>query len=205
MDQLILDLWAPPEPGLDNFVPGRNIEVVETLRALAKGQAPDRVVYLWGEPGCGRSHLLGATMSAAETHSNALKVVDGVEALTGAQAEALFSVARDALAGVGHLLASGDLPPASLALREDLRSRLGAGLVFRLLPLSDAEKLAALYARAHHLGFELPPDAGAYLLRHCPRDMPALLSTLDALNRLSVKLKRAVTLPLLRECLHAHR
>ena len=142
-------------------------------------------------------------MRASETR--ALRVVDGVETLTGTQTEALFHLARDALAGEGCLLASGDLPPASLALRADLRSRLGAGLVFRLWPLSDEEKLAALHARAHHLGFELPGDAGTYLLRHCPRDMPALLSTLDALDRLSVKLKRPVTLPLLRECLHPHR
>ena len=203
MEQLILELSAPPEPTLDNFVAGRNAEVVETLRAWASGQIGSGVLYLWGEPGCGRSHLLRAAMRASETR--ALRVVDGVETLTGTQTEAVFHVARDALAGTGCLLASGDLPPASLALRADLRSRLGAGLVFRLWPLSDEEKLAALHARAHHLGFELPSDAGTYLLRHCPRDMPALLSTLDALDRLSVKLKRPVTLPLLRECLHAHR
>jgi DnaA-homolog protein len=203
MDQLILDLSAPPEPTLENFVAGRNAEAVQALHVLASGQGSPGVIYLWGEPGCGRSHLLNATMRASRTSS--LTVVDGVEILTPTQAEALFPVARDALAGTGSLLASGDLPPASLALREDLRSRLGAGLVYRLWPLSDDEKLAALHARAHYLGFELPLDAGAYLLRHSPRDMPTLLSTLDALDRLSVKLQRSVTLPLVRQCLDEHR
>ncbi|MFN0313798.1 MAG: HdaA/DnaA family protein [Burkholderiales bacterium] len=203
MDQLILELTAPPESTLENFVAGRNAEAVQALRTLATGQASPGVIYLWGEPGCGRSHLLMAVMRASRTA--ALTVVDEVENLTHAQAEALFPVARDALAGTGYLLASGDLPPASLALREDLRSRLGAGMVYRLWPLSDDEKLAALYARARHLGFELPSDAGAYLLRHSPRDMPTLLSTLDALDRLSVKLQRSVTLPLLRQCLDEHR
>lgn len=203
MDQLILELSVAPEPTLENFVVGRNTEAVQALRALASGEACSRVIYLWGESGCGRSHLLKATLSASRTA--ALTVVDGIETLTRAQAEALFPVARDALAGTGFLLASGDIPPASLELREDLRSRLGAGLVYRLWPLSDGEKLAALRARAHHLGFELPPDAGTYLLRHCPRDMAALLSTLDALDRLSVKLQRSITLPLLRQCLDEHR
>ncbi len=207
MDQLILDLSEPPAPTFDNFVMGRNAELVETLRTLAQGHNTHRLVYLWGESGCGRSHLLHAAAAASASFrlpigQNALRVVDDVEELDAAGAHSLFKDALAALAGEGYVLASGNLPPASLTLREDLRSRLGAGLVFRVLPLSDDEKLAALRARAVHLGFELPVDVGAYLLRHSPRDMPTLLRTLDALDRMSVKLRRAVTLPLVRACLH---
>src|SRR5260364_131549 len=36
------------------------------------------------------------------------------------------------------LVAAGNAPPRALALREDLRSRLGWGLVFQLAPLDDA-------------------------------------------------------------------
>lgn len=208
MDQLILELTAPPAPTLENFVAGRNAEALAALRALAQGRSTAPVVYLWGEPGCGRSHLLCATRIA---HGNAalqapmapLTVADDVENLDGTGQHALFNAALTALSGNGLVLASGAQPPAVLALREDLRSRLGAGLIYRISSLADDDKLAALRARAIHLGFELSDDVGIYLLRHVPRDLPTLLRTLDALDRLSVKLKRAVTLPLVRECLDA--
>ena len=207
MDQLILELTAPPAPSFQNFVVGRNAEVLAALTALAQGVAPAPVVYVWGEAGCGRSHLLSATRDAhAETARHEpiafLRVVDDVESLDSTAQGSLFQATFEALSGSGLVLASGAVPPASLTLRDDLRSRLGAGLVYRVLPLSDEEKLAAVHARARHLGFELPEDVGLYLLRHAPRDLPTLLRTLDALDRLSAKLKRAITLSLVRECLH---
>jgi len=41
----------------------------------------------------------------------------------------------------------------------------------------------------------------AYLLAHGRRDMPSLVATLAALDRHSLAVKRAVTVPLLREWL----
>jgi DnaA-homolog protein len=220
MDQLILGLSTPPPPTLDNFVVGGNAELIQTLRAAVSGQSRDRLIYIWGEQGSGRSHLLRAVVEAAEANgaamyfpggagqdlANASRVslwaVDDVNTMVATAAIRLFAIAREVLSGEGYLIAAGDAPPAGLLLREDLRTRLGAGLVFRVLPLSDEEKLAALSARACHLGFNLPSDAGRYLLRHCPRDLPNLLSTLDALDQLSVKLKRSISVALLREYLH---
>ncbi|HVE90236.1 MAG TPA: DnaA/Hda family protein, partial [Burkholderiaceae bacterium] len=57
--QLTLDLVKPARPSLDNFVVGRNAEVVAVLRAVAAGSG-EQFVYLWGETGAGRSHLLQA-------------------------------------------------------------------------------------------------------------------------------------------------
>lgn len=199
MDQLILPLVRPPEPSFDNFVVGRNAEAVQALRELASGSGAHRIVYLWGEPGCGRTHLLEATARAAR--DGTLQVVDGVETLDGEGQHDLFTRAVDVLSGVGHLLASGDLPPASLPMREDLRTRLAAGLVLRLIPLSDEEKDAALRLRARHLGLELGDEITGYMLRHCPRDMGSLFSMLDALDQASVRRQRPVTVSLLRECL----
>lgn len=203
MDQLLLSLLRPPEPCFENFVTGRNAEAVQSLRELAAGVSPHRIIYLWGETGSGRSHLLSATLRAAQ--GSPLHVVDGVGALDGGGQHALFTRAVETLAGSGHLLASGDLPPASLPLREDLRTRLAAGLVLRLTPLSDEEKAMALRQRARHLGLDLGEDITGYMLRHCPRDMGSLFSTLDALDQASVRRQRPVTLALLRECLHANK
>jgi DnaA family protein len=88
-------------------------------------------------------------------------------------------------------------------LREDLRTRLGSGLIYRLHALTDSEKIEALATQAGARALRLPPDALNYLLAHAPRDMRSLTALLAALDRYSLEHKRAITMPLLREVLHA--
>jgi DnaA family protein len=85
-----------------------------------------------------------------------------------------------------------------LPLREDLRTRLGSGLVYHLIPLSDEEKRAALTAQAEARALSLPPGAIDYLLTHATRDMRHLTAILAALDRHSLEYKRPITLPMLR-------
>ncbi|MEQ1519535.1 MAG: DnaA regulatory inactivator Hda, partial [Usitatibacteraceae bacterium] len=97
------------------------------------------------------------------------------------------------------LVATGNAAPRDLAIRRDLASRLGQGLVFYLTPLTDDEKSNALRIHARTRGYALRDDVIAYLLRHSRRDMTALMSFLDALDLYSLETGREITLPLLRE------
>jgi len=197
-DQLILELAPPAPPTLDNFVVGANAAAIAALRAAAQGA--EGVVYLWGEPGCGKSHLLDATRRAAGERLLVLDDVDALDAAAQVRAFEAFNRAR----GESHpVVAAGSAPPAQLALREDLRTRLGSGLVFQVHPLSDDEKAAALRSQAASRGIALPDEVAAYLLRHLPRSLAMQLAVLDALDRYSLAQKRAVTLPLVREALAA--
>ncbi|MDL5462127.1 DnaA/Hda family protein, partial [Escherichia coli] len=83
----------------------------------------------------------------------------------------------------------------ALHVREDLRTRLGWGLVFQLAPLSDADKIEVLRQAARQRGIALTADVPAYLLNHFRRDMPSLMALLDALDRFSLERQRAITLP----------
>jgi len=65
MRQLLLHLAPPPAPTLDNFVPGSNGAARQALHDIARGAGQERFVYLWGEPGSGRSHLLCGLAQAA--------------------------------------------------------------------------------------------------------------------------------------------
>ena len=60
MRQLALDIGPPAEPAFDNYVAGPNAEALERVRSLAAGGLGEAIVYLWGEPGSGRTHLLQA-------------------------------------------------------------------------------------------------------------------------------------------------
>ncbi len=221
MKQLALTLAPPPEPSLDNFYPGRNVELVAALRGLADGISAERFFYLWGEPGCGRSHLLramagvfaarnmgtvyvgpGSALPPADTALRALAVDDVDRLQPGAQV-AFFNLYNSVRERQGIVLTAGSRPPAKLAMRPDLVTRLGWGLVYQVHALVDEEKIAALKRHAATRAFDLPDGVAEYLLRHFRRDLPSLMSMLDALDQHSLEAKRPITLPLLRELLQS--
>ena len=197
MQQLPLAISPRPAPAFDNFVPGPNAEALARLRQLAAGTLGERIVYLWGEAGSGCSHLLGA----AARVNPALLVADDVQRLGAAEQHALFVAINEAREGGPAVLAAGDQPPAQLALRDDLKSRLAWGLVYQLLPLSDADKARHLKALAGERGLLLSDDVASYLLTRLPRDMASLAAVMEVLDRYSLMRQRAITLPLVREAL----
>lgn len=199
MQQLPLDITPPSEPRLDNFVRGANAEALASVRRLAAGKLPEAIVYLWGEPGSGRTHLLRAAAQA----NPALVVADDVEALDAEAQQALFGAVNAARDGGAGVLAAGSSPPARLALREDLRTRLAWGLVYHLKPLSDAEKASHMRAEAARRGLTLSDEVVGYLLTRLPRDLGNLGRVLEVLDRYSLAKQRALTLPLVKEALLA--
>jgi DnaA family protein len=197
VEQLPLEISARPDPRFSNYVPGDNGEALAAVQALAEGRLPEAIVYLWGEAGSGRTHLLRAA-----AHANPhLTVADDVEALDETAQQALFIAINEARGGGAAVLAAGGCAPGRLRLREDLRTRLGWGLVFQLKPLSDADKKAHLRAGAAARGLELADEVADYLLARMPRDLASLNALLDWLDRLSLAKQRALTIPLIREAL----
>ena len=191
--QLALPISPPPEPTLDNFVPGANAELLARLRQLAAGELAESVLYLWGEAGSGRSHLLAASARPG------LTVADDVERLDEPRQIALFNAINAARDSGGAVLAAGAAPPAQLALREDLKSRLAWGLVYQVKPLTDAEKALSLHAEAARRGLKLADEVVWFLLTHTRRDLRSLTALLERIDRASLEQRRAVTLPLVRE------
>jgi DnaA family protein len=212
MRQLILDLLPVSPPTLDNFVAGGNVEAVAALTAWLAGGLSETSFCLYGESGCGRSHLLQASaFDYIDAEANpALKdvaevgqlAIDNVDALNADGQIALFNHFNRLKMAGGQLLTAAMQPPLHLALREDLRTRLGSGLIYRLQALSDAEKAGAIAAQARERALKLSPEAINYLLRHAPRDMRTLSMLVVALDQYTLEQKRPVTLPLLRELLN---
>jgi DnaA-homolog protein len=201
MQQLVLDIGPAAAPDFDNYIAGPNAEALARVRSLADGSLREAIVYLWGDPGSGRTHLL----RAAARHNPQLVIADDVESLEPAAQQQLFAAINAAREGGPPVLAAGRLSPAGLALREDLRTRLAWGLVYQLKPLSDAEKAQHLRAEAARRGLRLSEEVVGYLLTRLPRDLPSLNGVLDALDRYSLAAKRSVTLPLVREALEKKR
>jgi DnaA family protein len=212
MTQMLLGIAPEWIPSLQNFVPGRNAELLAALQQALAEQGTERCFYLWGEAGSGKSHLLQAAVEEARLHGQTVAyrcgavpeaasvvAVDDVEMLDEAAQVSLFELYNRQRESSSMLLVCGSQAPAFLALRDDLRTRLGWGLIYQVHALNDDEKAEALRQHALARGFGLPPEVTTYLLRHGRRDLPALLATLDALDEHCLRLKRPASVPLLKE------
>lgn len=216
---MLLDLVAEKPQTLDSFVIGQNEELLQRLRLIARGgiDAPhERFVYLWGESGAGKTHLLQAlalTPNARYIPSNAdadtfqfapgvtLYLLDDCDKLPPGSQIAAFALFNQAREHGAALIGAGAHPPAGLDLREDLRTRLGWGLIYQLRGLTDDEKIAALNHSAQARGMVLSPGVLPYLITHFRRDMRSLSAMLDTLDQYSLETQRPITLPLLRTLL----
>jgi len=170
-----------------------------------------------GRRGGRQSHLLQATVEAARAHGRvalhcqgpaavpddpdptlSLVAVDDLDAADADAQARLFRLYNALAAAGGQLVAAAAVPPARLPLREDLRSRMGWGLVFEIVPLADEEKPSALVAFAASRGVALSDGVVEYLLAHGRRDMGTLMAAIAALDRLSLARHRPISVALAR-------
>lgn len=215
--QLLLDLQPAQPPSLENFIAGTNQELLARLRALAEPGCFD-ALYLWGAEGSGKTHLLSAVASLSLRKRpvmfldrrpasadffdlpGGLLIVDDIDGLDEAAQIALFRLYNTArVIGLGLLLAGRR--PLQLALREDLRTRIGQTLIYEVKTLNDEQKAAALQRHAQERGLKVDDGLVRYLLAHGRRDLPSLMAVLDHLDRTTLERQRPATLPLLKEAL----
>jgi len=217
MRQLPLSLGPAPDCTFDSFLPGANAAALQHLRTLGASSAP---VYLWGPTGSGKTHLLHALAARVLKAGGvvgsfqpgralpwtldagwSLVIVDRCDELGDEAQRAAFALFEDAAAEGVPFAAAGRLPPVDLPLRDDLRTRLGWGHVFALVPLSEAETRAALRREADRRGILLTDEVMSHLLTRCPRDLATLMQVVERLDRFSLSKARHVTVPLLRQML----
>ncbi|ABX73175.1 DnaA regulatory inactivator Hda [Neisseria meningitidis LNP21362] len=216
VNQLIFDFAAHDYPSFDKFLGTENAELVYVLR-----HKHGQFIYVWGEEGAGKSHLLQAWVAQAlEAGKNAAYIdaasmpltdaafeaeylaVDQVEKLGNEEQALLFSIFnRFRNSGKGFLLLGSEYTPQQLVIREDLRTRMAYCLVYEVKPLTDQEKIDALASMAAARQVTVDSEIFEYLLKHWRRDMDSLMMMLDTLDNYAVTMGKRITLPLLRQLL----
>lgn len=216
MNQLIFDFADRGYPGFDKFLGTENAELVYVLQ-----HKHDPFIYVWGEEGAGKSHLLRAWVAQAlDAGKKAVYIdaaatplteaafeaeylaIDQIEKLGNEEQALLFAVFnRFRNSGKGFLLLSSEHTPQQLVIREDLRTRMAYCLVYEVKPLTDREKIDALVSMAAARQVTIDPEIFEYLLNHWRRDMDSLMQMLDTLDNYAVTMGKRITLPLLRQLL----
>ncbi|MEO3712583.1 HdaA/DnaA family protein [Roseateles flavus] len=217
MKQIPLALGPEPHYSFDNLLPGANEAALAHLLSLRPGEPP---VFLWGQAGCGKTHVLRALAQSwqaagaqvgwydAETplpwelpaHPSLL-LLDDCDRFDPGQQHAAFTLFVEAATLGLAVVSTGVAPPIDLELREDLRTRLGWGPTYALQPLPEGEMRAALRREADRRGIVLSDEVMDYLLTRFARDLKHLMGLLDRLDEFALANKRAVTVPLLRQML----
>ena len=216
MNQLIFDFASHDYPGFDKFLGTENAELVYVLQ-----HKHGQFIYVWGEEGAGKSHLLQAWVAQAlDAGRNALYIdaattplteaaldaeylaIDQIEKLNNEEQALLFAIFnRFRNSSKGFLLLSSEYTPQQLVIREDLRTRMAYCLVYEAKPLRDQEKIDALVSMAAARQVTIDPEIFEYLLNHWRRDMDSLMQMLDTLDNYAVMMGKRITLPLLRQLL----
>lgn len=222
MKQMALDIGLATGPTLASFFAGPNEDALKHL-ALWIGEKPASSprspvpTYLWGEGGCGKTHLLQAAQEALRVQGAvvgwldasvleppefnedwALVLLDDVHLYTAAQQQAAFNWFVNAQTYQRGVLSAGALPPADLKLRDDLRTRLGWGHVFQLQVLSEPERRAVLRQAADARGIFLGDEVMDYMLTRFSRDLGHLMELLDLIDGYALQTKRGITIPLIK-------
>ena len=223
MKQIALDIGLATGPTLASFCAGPNEAALRHLQLWAGSPTRSPVpTYLWGNSGSGKTHLLKAVREALREQGASagwldasmaeppefndawgLVLLDDVHLYTAVQQHAAFNWFVNAQTHQRGVLAAGDLPPAGLKLREDLRTRLGWGHVFQLQVLDETARRAVLRQEADARGIFLADEVMDYLLSRFSRDLGSLMQLLDRLDAYALRAQRAITIPLLKAMLEA--
>ena len=226
MKQIALDIGLAPGPTLRNFFAGPNLAALQHLQLWAGNDKRSPVpTYVWGEGGSGKTHLLHAVQAAlreqgcpvgwldasvaeptAFDESWRVVILDDVHLYTAVQQHAAFNWFVNATTPSDGqqrwVLAAGSVPPSDLALREDLRTRLGWGHVFQLHLLDETQCRAVLRQHAEGRGIFLKDDVMDFILTRFSRDLGSLMALLDQLDGYALQTQRPLTIPLIKAMLH---
>ena len=220
--QLQLDVSREDPCVFENFYNGANADVVTALRSLiARDGAPP--FWLWGAPATGKTHLLLAAVRAASDQGltaaylpahagfkpDALDALRNIELLCIDDADKIAGApeVEEAMGGLGRelerrgsrlVLAASSTPAGAGFERDDMRTRLASGQIWKLQSLTDEERLEAVQLRVRSRGIKLPEATARFLMRRVRRNPSDVFILVDQLAALAASRSKQLTVPFVR-------
>ncbi|PIE41245.1 MAG: DnaA regulatory inactivator Hda [Gammaproteobacteria bacterium] len=225
--QLTLNIMQPLAFAFDTFVEGSNHQLVARLKMLSTGGLSGNI-YIWGEQGSGKSHLLQAVCQQCQQSSIQgiylncrqllelpaeaieglehmdLVALDDIDALAGHQEweEAMFHFYNRAQIEHTSLVFSAVCSPQVIAVQlPDLKTRLNAAETYRVNRLGDVDKHQLLTQAAEQRGFYLNDEVANFIMQRSDRDMASLHRIIEHLDHSSLTEQRKITVPFVKKVL----
>ena len=229
--QLPLSVQIRDDATFANYFSGDNAALVNMLNMdqQVPGVEQEQFIYLYGAQGVGCSHLLQAACHQVDSRQGRgiylpmkelvhypptllegmerlqLVCIDDIHLAAGVPEweEGLFDLFNRLRDSQTRLLVAADCPPKRLTIElPDLVSRLSWGLVFQVQPLNDKDKVAALQLRAHLRGLDMNEDVARFIIYRSNRDMGHLFKMLQKLDSASLREKRKLTIPFVKQVMN---
>ena len=223
-EQLPVQFEFQSNQSFSTFYPGNNEEIVNHLQQIFINN--EQQVFLWGECGSGKTHLLQALIQKTNTCNKTsfyysldadnlpdpgmleglenfdLVCFDNIDQIAGNAGweQTFFNFYNSHRDANNKLVVTAPCPPKYLAIQlPDLKTRMSWGLTLKLKALSDEQQLNALIYKANDLGFEIPVKVGRFLITHYARDLPSIWILLDKIEQATLAAKRKLTIPFLKQ------
>lgn len=214
--QLPLQLRLDENARLDDYVGD----------AGAKMQSLLGLLFLSGEAGTGKSHLLqGCCHEVLEEGGTAIylqslpdlapSILEGLESYDlvclddidtvitdDAWQVGLFQLINAMKDAGGKLILAASSSVGRLEIRlPDLRSRLRGCYLLSTDRLTDPDKLLVIRLKANRRGFEMSDEVCKFILGRAPRDMHHLAHLVEQLDIATLRDQKKVTIPFVKEAL----
>lgn len=216
--QTVLDLPHRASSSRDDYMPGDcNAAAIALIDKWPEW--PSAVAIVYGDAGCGKTHLLHIWAKRAKAvlvgkdtvlaegfdptvYAGQAVALEDLETFVGdMDAErALFHLYNAVINGGGHMLCASRTPPARLSfLVPDLASRLSSALAVRI-EAPDETVLASLLIKLFtDRQLIVPDDVVAYILPRMHRRYADALRIADAIDKLALEKAKPITTRLARD------
>ena len=201
-------LGIAPEPGFSEYDFCQAPSNVAAWAWLARtAEWPNRRLAIWGEAGCGKTHLLhiwanrtgaalrsGPALSGLPDFPPAGIALDDADRI--ADEPALLHLLNAASETGAPVLLAGRAPPARWAVRlPDLASRLRAMTAAAIDPPDDELRRMLVMRLLADRQLALPESVQEWLVIRLPRSAAALRDAIDRLDSLALAQHRKITVP----------
>ncbi len=207
-----------------DFVLGKNVALFDSLDSFLDSK--ETLLYIWGEPGSGKTHVLQATINLLNTRDKTAVLlkskdlldrknvsliamfdficIDDTHKIAGDNIleESLFFWINEVKQFRKKILLAGQFSNKSRSWQlPDLKSRLQSGRTHELLSLDRVEVLRVFSNIAKQKGITLDERVMAFLEKNCPMNLSFLSSLLTKLDEITLVEKKQVTIPLIKKIL----
>jgi len=205
---------------LANFV--ANEQVLRLIGRLFASEAGSEV-YVYGDSGSGKTHLLQAVIFSVMEQNKAAVFVDCKEGIpdylvemvadlnwlgidnigyaSEAQQHFLFDLYNRARQANVNMLVSGTSLPDGLDMMKDIKTRLNLAAVFQLETLDSEQTKEVLNNQMSERNMSIDEKVYSYLFKHYSRDINKLLGAIDRLDEASMQAKQGISIPLAKKIL----
>lgn len=220
--------WHGLPHAFETFRVGQNTVAYQILLQWLQQSSPSFTsLYVWGAPGCGKTHLLQAACREVSERGGVsaylpladllalptdvleglenmdLVCLDDVQIISGIETweHAIFNLYNILKDNNIPFLLAANLPPTQLHVLADLISRFQSGGVYHFEILSDFEQCQLLQAYAAELGLILPDGIAHYFINK-NKNLKGTIAWIDQLDGFASGKKRKLSLHFVKEILN---